>query len=199
MTQWDRVWENVHSPTIIGRFSQRMTYRIMNKILDNFPRSHSIIDVGCGSGLTLKYFRSRGFDNSIGIDISSKALKRCQEKGFALGRDIFRIDATSISYEDGSFDIVFSWGMLEHFEDYTPFVEEMIRVSRRVVILVQPNVHSLYGFLLFHLTNILGRGVDEYPYHIEEFIESFESRNCKLMSRKATPFREFEVLVFEVE
>jgi len=197
LTKWDKIWKNVRNPTIIGKISQEMTYRIMNKIFDEFPKSYSIIDVGCGSGLTLKYFRSRGFENSIGIDISREALKRCEEKGFSLEKDVFDIDATNMLYEDGSFDIVFSWGMFEHFEDYIPFVKEMIRVSRKFIVLVQPNVHSFYGRILFRLTNMMGRGVAEYPYRIEEFIGAFKSQDCRIICRETTPLREFEVLVFE--
>jgi uncharacterized protein with GYD domain len=51
--------------------------------------------------------------------------------------------------------------------------------------------------MITSFTNILGRGVKEHPYKIEEFVKAFEQRGFKLVKSRATPLGEFKVLVFE--
>ena len=194
-SKWDDVWRKVEKPTFLGKLSMDSSFKILKKFLSGTPRELRILDVGSGSGSSLKFFNKMGFTNTLGIDNSLEAVRRCKENNL----NVLNLDAVSMPKDwEKRFDIVFSWGLLEHFSDYTPFVEEMARVSRQYVILVQPNLHSLYGKLITKITNLLKRGVDEYPYKIEQFIHAFSQNGFKLLERKSTPLREFEVLVFAI-
>jgi len=191
MNEWDDVWSKVEKPTFIGRSSMKRVFNILEGILSTIS-VQTALDVGCGGGFALEFLNKR-IPHVVGIDFSRVAVKRCKNKGFS----VIQMDAREMSFKNKEADLIFSWGLLEHFSDFTPFVEEMGRVSRRYVVLVQPNVHSFYGKMLFFFTNILGRGVSEYPYHIEDFVEAFEEQQFKLIYRKGTTLKEFEVLVFE--
>ena len=54
-----------------------------NKDAEKFASALSgkkILDVGCGPGIELEFFREKGLD-ALGIDLSDSMLKICQEKG----------------------------------------------------------------------------------------------------------------------
>jgi len=83
-------------------------------------RGQRLLEVGCGSSLWLPYF-SKQFGMEVGgIDYS--------DVGLTLSREILRLNAVQGSlrkadFRDGpgpdreSFDVVFSLGLVEHFED----------------------------------------------------------------------------------
>jgi SAM-dependent methyltransferase len=101
-----------------------------------------VLDVACGTGEWLDYFRNRGADVS-GIDLSYKAIDVCLKK--FPGRDFHCGPAESLPFDDNCFDLVTCMGSLEHFLDKSMALEEMHRVAKsdaRFVILV-PNA----GFL----------------------------------------------------
>lgn len=66
------------------------------------------------------------------FDVSQKALeiardnfKRERETGYAV-----RGNVLDIGFKDNAFDVVFSLGLLEHFEDVTETVKEMVRILK---------------------------------------------------------------------
>ncbi len=196
---WDRFWKSEGRPTIVGRMSHKKAKKITFDLLLELklPYDIPILDIGCGSGETLQTFQKLGFVNINGIDNSREALKLCIAKGFTLNRNIFRIDATKTPFENGRFELIFSWGLLEHFTDFSPFVREMARLSRRYILLVQPNPFSLYGKLLKFLADLFRHNVREHAYRIEDFIDAFNKVGFRLKILSKTPLREFMVLLFE--
>jgi SAM-dependent methyltransferase len=112
------------------------------------PRSgQRLLEVGCGSSLWLPYF-SRQFGMQVaGIDYS--------DVGLAMSEKILRLNAVhgslrKVDFRDGpgpdreSFDIVFSLGLVEHFED-----------PRRVLAILKDFVRT-GGLLLTWLPNTAG-------------------------------------------
>jgi len=198
---WDKHYR-VYKPTILGRIMYSSHRRVLGKVMNEeleLPKDAKLLDVGCGRGSTLTSFRSWGFNNSIGIDLADSGLEKCQENGFVLGKDVFKIDATTTPYDSESFDIVFSEGMLEHYEDFSPFVEEMCRLSNDYIILIQPNHFSLYGRLIQWGWGIFMKnsgGVKELTYHLNEFHSAFAKYKFTLVVTRFTPLRENAVLVF---
>jgi len=51
-------------------------------------------------------------------------------------------ELTYLPFGDRSFDVVFEANLLHHVEDRTEVVREMARVSRRWVILIEPNRYN---------------------------------------------------------
>ena len=76
------------------------------------------LEVGCGRGSISSYFADNGFECHLfdyGFDIltiGKEIFKRNQHKGFPVCGD-----ALNLPYKDGSFDVVVSIGLLEHFDD----------------------------------------------------------------------------------
>jgi len=171
----------------------------LKKTLVNFDRNLEVLDIGCGRGSTLQSFREWGFNRSTGVDISKVGLIRCQERGFKVGKDVFEMDATKLSYGDATMDLVFSEGTLEHYIDFTPFTKEMARVSKSWIVLVQPNHASLiskiiqFGWSLFRKDS---GGVKELTYKLDDFYSDLENRGFKHVSTSFTLLRDHVVIVF---
>jgi len=152
--EWDAEWkeaENIEataSPIGIWLRSQRIIH--IKDIMKNMDKSLSVIDMGCGAGTTLKVIRGLGFKNSIGIDFSKEAIKRCEKLGFVKDKDVFNMDAGDTGYPDRHFGIGFEEGLWEHFEYPEPLVREAARISDEYMLIIQPNHFSpLGGFFIW--------------------------------------------------
>lgn len=189
---FDKHWRGLKNYNIITKLNMYLLDRqTVKTLLDIVPRT--ILDIGCGVGRTMSKFKKFGF-KTIGIDNSEASIDFCQKKGL----DVILMDASKMNFPNNSFDVVFAEGLLEHFENYEPFVKEMIRVSKKHILLMQPNCHSLCGKILNIAIEKLTKGnIKEIPYRMEEYTESFEKYGCKLILRRPALFNAFAILLFQ--
>ena len=95
---------------------------ICRQVNDRRPR---ILDVGCGTGANLLMLSQYG--EAEGVDISEDALSFCRERGL----DKVRLAAgEQLPYEDGTFDLVTAFDVVEHMDDDLAGLREMRRVLR---------------------------------------------------------------------
>ena len=112
-------------------------------------REARILEVGCGRGITLLELARSGAW-VVGLDYSPEAIatcKRFEERMERPGGSVFlRGDAKQLPFAEGSFDFVYSIGLIEHFEDPGLLLAEQYRVLRPGgTLLVQvPQKYSLY-------------------------------------------------------
>ena len=104
----------------------------------DYIRSHidinkttSILDVGCGNGFFLYSFSK--ISNPVGLDFSHQMLSMNPCKKIVQGSALF------LPFKDKSFDVVFCSNLLHHIEDPQEAIADMKRVSKRYVILSEPN------------------------------------------------------------
>lgn len=83
-----------------------------------------ILDVGAGTGATSLALRR--FGTVLGIDMSPEAMQIARDRGLAVSR----MDATALALPDASFDVVVALDVLEHLEDDSACVRELVRVLR---------------------------------------------------------------------
>lgn len=98
----------------------------------------SVLDVGCSHGWTLGFFGTLGV-RAVGIDVSEIAVQKAR----SLGRDARQACATSLPFEDRSFDVVLSTDCLEHLSeaDARLAVTEICRVARTgIAVKVNPRL-----------------------------------------------------------
>ena len=191
---WDQEWSQFKGLNIFGKIFWYNQRRAISRIFSSLglKKDCKILDAGCGSGKTLSFFRKMGYNNSFGADISDEALKLCETIGLKIGKDVKKIDLTKTDFKDQSFTVVFSDGVLEHFRDFSPFISEFCRISKRYVILAQPNHFSLFGRLLKKV-----RKVHEYSYSEKDYVDSMKAFNFKLIKRASYNFGEGMIMVFE--
>ena len=112
---------------------------ICRRVTDRRPR---ILDVGCGTGANLLMLSEYG--DAEGVDISKDALAFCRERGL----DKVKLGAgEKLPYDDGTFDLVTAFDVVEHMDDDLAGLSEMRRVLRpggRVLLFV-PTFMFLWG------------------------------------------------------
>ncbi len=134
----------------------------------NELRPESVLDAGCGEGEALDRLRGvlpdevRGFDNNPAcVDFAAVRLPKYR---FRTG------DVRHIDCESSQFDLVLCLEVLEHLDEPALALRELVRVSRRHIVISVPNEP------LFRLTNLargkyVGRWGD-HPEHCQHWNRS---------------------------
>ena len=104
-----------------------------------------VLDVGFGLGYGLKIMAEKDRELS-GIDIDRRAVSHAQQ----LIKEVDQIcrvehyNGRKIPFDDNSFDVVTCIDVIEHVPDYSGLLMEMVRVSKRLVLLATPNRRPEY-------------------------------------------------------
>ena len=111
---WTEVWEKEGGPRgQLDKVARQDEYGVMRGYLDEFPNGR-LLDAGCGLGDWVLFLESEGFEVT-GLDISRKTVeqlrKRFPDKDFQAG------DIRDTRMADNAYDVCFSWGVFEHFEN----------------------------------------------------------------------------------
>ncbi|MGA2911572.1 MAG: class I SAM-dependent methyltransferase [Candidatus Levyibacteriota bacterium] len=98
----------------------------------------SILDVGCGEGFTLNRLKEHGIGKKLeGLEYSKDAI--------LLGKKTYpdiKITQGSIyalPYKANSFDLVLCTEVLEHLEESEKALKELVRVSKKYLVISVPN------------------------------------------------------------
>lgn len=121
------------------RILTQFVEQICRQVTDRPAR---ILDVGCGTGANLLMLSNYG--EAEGVDVSEDALEFCRARGL----DKVKLGAAEeLPYEDGTFDLVTAFDVVEHMDDDLAGLKEMRRVLRpggRVLLFV-PTFMFLWG------------------------------------------------------
>jgi trans-aconitate methyltransferase len=100
-------------------------------------------DLGCGTGRTGAWLRSRGVARIDGIDLTPEMLARARARGIYDRLDV--ADVAAIGLERGVYDLVTTCLVDEHLADLRPLYREASRLARRPgePIAIETYVHLL--------------------------------------------------------
>lgn len=120
--------------------------RYLLDLLRDTPRDSKILDIGCSSGIFLKYLEQLGFkiENLFGVDISEKAIENCKENEI---QNVFVMDAKNITLSE-KFDIIVASDCLEHLQDDTKAIQnwkELLKTEGKMYVFV-PAFQSLWSY-----------------------------------------------------
>lgn len=111
-----------------------------------------VLEIGVGLGADHQQF-AEGGALCTGVDLTARAVGHTHERFRELGliSDLRVGDAESLPFADGTFDLVYSWGVLHHSPDTALAVSEVLRVLcpgglAKVMIY---HKHSFVGFMLW--------------------------------------------------
>ena len=129
--EWGRVWGSG-----AGDLWNKDIWRIIDQCKLDYlrpllPRTGRSLEVGCGSARMSAMLAAQGYD-TVCLDFSGTALTSARRNYDTVGAAgvLTQGDAYHLPFRDGSFDVVLSAGLLEHFEDPQPIVNEMVRTLR---------------------------------------------------------------------
>jgi ubiquinone/menaquinone biosynthesis C-methylase UbiE len=123
--------------TVVEFFSnQRINY--MRKFID-LDKINIALDVGCGTGFSSHNISQ--ITHLTSLDFSLRLLK--------LNPSPNKIQASAyhLPFKSDTFDLVYGWDFLHHLHDPVSTVKEMARVSKKYLILFEPNKNNPIQFL----------------------------------------------------
>jgi SAM-dependent methyltransferase len=142
LDHWESYWK--------GHADIEHTYstgdRLVREILADGPVSGApVLEVGAGSGRdTLGLVRAGAIGVVLDYSPASLAIVQRLAREQGLPVHLVRADALAMPFRDGTFQVVFHQGLLEHFRDPMPLLRENARVTRtggRVVVDVPQTFH----------------------------------------------------------
>jgi 2-polyprenyl-3-methyl-5-hydroxy-6-metoxy-1,4-benzoquinol methylase len=136
MKQTDNYKKHTHKNPIqrflLANFFRNLVSLTKAKTVD------SILDVGCGEGFTLNRLKENGIGKKLeGIEYLQAAID--------LGKKTYpdikitKGNIYELPYKDNSFDLVLCTEVLEHLEKPQAAVKELVRVSKKYLVISVPN------------------------------------------------------------
>ena len=111
-------------------------YQLEPEILSfvNFGKYNrkKVLEIGVGLGCEHQMFAENGAD-LYGIDLTERAIENTQKRFdiFGLTSNLAVGDAEYLAFENNTFDLVFSWGVMHHSPNTYQCFEEAFRVLKR--------------------------------------------------------------------
>jgi len=121
-------------PTLPGTILASLIEVPTNQVVNLLRGSDCALDIGCGSN-----GRITAETLLVGVDIFLPYLRSVREQN---GRtQVVRADATYLPFRTSSFDCALALDVIEHLSKRAGYalIDEMIRVSRAMVIILTPN------------------------------------------------------------
>lgn len=130
---WDEVYDNLdlsysETANTQGKLFELVKIGFLSEI---FPKRAKMLEVGCGTAFVSLYFAKREYQVHC-LDINKSILKVAEKNFNKEGvRGKFVVgNAEKLPFADNQFDVVVSFGLLEHFEDPKVAIREMVRVLK---------------------------------------------------------------------
>lgn len=125
-----------------GAFALARKQRMLSTVIAPWQRRyHSLLEIGCGSGLFLKQFYSGGFDVT-GVDKNEAMLDKARR---TMGNKVTlrNGDATRLPFDDGQFDYTALVTSLEYMDKPEEVLREAFRVATHGLVIAFTNAWSL--------------------------------------------------------
>jgi ubiquinone/menaquinone biosynthesis C-methylase UbiE len=125
----------------IGRFEKffmkrehhkKHTINRARKLMDfiKWTENQNFLEVGCGSGAVSLFCAQTYHLNVTGIDVDPDMIRLAQADAHDLNVHFAVEDSTQLTFEDESFAIVLSFGVMHHIPNWLDALEEIRRVLK---------------------------------------------------------------------
>lgn len=157
---WTQFWKNftlpppinIHSSNV-NEYPNKVMHNLFKKAFQGLDTSgKKILEIGCGNSVFLSYFKKEfGFDvygldySEFGCKQTEKIFERDKVSGTVILADAFK---PPVDYLE-KFDVVCSFGVVEHFEDTAGTLKAFSRFVKPggILISTMPNFKGATGFL----------------------------------------------------
>jgi 2-polyprenyl-3-methyl-5-hydroxy-6-metoxy-1,4-benzoquinol methylase len=149
-SHWDAAWQQ----TIKTRLPSRLNVGVLNatRLLKKHVRPGSrYIEIGCAPGKLLAWVASVLKAEAAGLDYSEPGIAKCRAlfDALRLKVNLYHDDFLNHHLPPASFDVVTSFGVIEHFDDVQSLVQKHLDLVKPggVALIVVPNYGGVYGSL----------------------------------------------------
>lgn len=143
---WKQVWKGASLPITEkpGLDIQRILHR-------KLPKSDriSLVEIGCAPGKWMAYFHQQ-FDylvSGIEYEEEAAALTEINMKMQGIPAEVLEADFFDFEIMSNKYDIVFSSGFVEHFDDLRCSVGKICSLAKRYVVTIVPNCYGVNGWI----------------------------------------------------
>jgi len=148
LDHWESYWKG-HQSDIDDTYSTGG--RLVREVLADGPvEGRVVMEIGAGSGRDLIALAGLGA-RGIVLDYSPASLALVKRLAEARGIPVMLVqaDATRMPFRDGTIDVSFHQGLLEHFRDPRPLLDENARVTAKGgrMIVDVPQTFHLYTLM----------------------------------------------------
>lgn len=127
MMSWDDYWKQYSISKAERWMISERDRKLQGWIESLGSGTKRVAEVGCGFGSNIRLIhRTRQDVECHALDFSEISCDRIREEI----PHVHQADCQNTGLPDGSFDFVYSSGLMEHFRDEGPFVREMYRLVR---------------------------------------------------------------------
>jgi ubiquinone/menaquinone biosynthesis C-methylase UbiE len=175
----------------VQRFSKSKEFEETLMIIKSYqPNTSSILDIGCGNGisainLALKGYNVTAVEPDKSKTVGAGAIKELKEVYKLKNIDVFEAYAEEINFKSNSFDIVYIRQAMHHANDLEKFVKECVRVLKPNGLLLTIRDHVIYNdadkkwFLKMHPLHKFYGG--ENAFTRKEYINAIENAGAKVL------------------
>ena len=141
----------------------RMFARSMMEEIKQFKSSGSFLDIGCAVGYLLDEAKLAGFGRTEGVELNHEASAISRKKGHT----VYANNVEKLMLDDGAFDVISFNHVLEHIDDYKPFLAAVRRLLKDdgIVYCGAPNHNSFMRRLLRR--GWYGWGMPDHVWHFD--------------------------------
>jgi 2-polyprenyl-3-methyl-5-hydroxy-6-metoxy-1,4-benzoquinol methylase len=180
---WNNVWQrnNTIAKFDYKYYTNSLIHNLFQKYL-NYDKNKSICEIGCAFSAFLPYFKDNfGFDiNGFDYDNDAVLMTRKIYKEMGYEANIFYKDFFEKEVKT-KYDILFSWGVFEHFEnlDNSILHTKNYLKDEGIIITVIPNMNGIVGFL----QKTLNKKVYDIhiPYKKKDILKAHENAGYKTL------------------
>ena len=125
---------------------------ILNFAGFNQYEGKKVLEIGVGLGADHQKY-AEGGAHLTGVDLTKRAIEHTRQRfqSFGLISDLRVADAENLPFDDKTFDLVYSWGVLHHSPDTAKAIDEVFRVLRPggTAKIMLYHKYSFVGFMLW--------------------------------------------------
>jgi SAM-dependent methyltransferase len=143
-----------------------------------------VLDAGCGEGFAMRDIFSGFSGRVVGADLNGAAVSVARESN--IHHFFLRSDVTKLPFPEDTFDLVMSLEVLEHISHPEACLRELIRVSRKWLLLSVPHEPFFSGANILRIKNLRHFGND--PGHVNHWsaraFARFLKPHCRLINSR---------------
>lgn len=129
MVDFYHKWAADYDHQMLDKLGYTSPSTIARILSEHLPIEASILDIGCGTGLTCRLLAERGFGKLDGIDLSEDMLKVARQRN--IYRDLLQADVNQpLQFASACYDGIISSGTFTHGHVGPEPLDEIFRVLK---------------------------------------------------------------------
>ncbi|OGH59414.1 MAG: hypothetical protein A2725_01130 [Candidatus Magasanikbacteria bacterium RIFCSPHIGHO2_01_FULL_33_34] len=159
-------------------------------VLGFLEKGSTVLDIGCGDGAILKYFKDKADIRGIGVDIDEKSIERVR----SLGLEAIKMDINDLENIKNlpEVDYITGFEIIEHMPNPEQFVYRLKDKAKKGFIFSTPNT----GYYAHRLRLLFGRFPLQWIAHPGEHVRFWTVKDMKFWVR-AIGFRLSKFILYE--